>query len=300
MFDPKSIRMRGPRDDWVADRVNYLGGTDIAAIAGVNPFKTPRLVWMEKRGVSPPQDSTQPMVHGQNLELYIAQCYRRITGRKVHKSRLYRDRQYPFLGVNPDYEVRGESPPRLLECKTAGQWAGQEFGESGDTVPSQYLVQCMWQLAITGRAICDLAVLIGGQDLRLYTITRDEELIAQLKTLAIDWWQAHVVNGIPPPLTGQEPDTRMVNRQFPTANGDVIYANSELTALCRALRDQRTVVRQAEAEEHRLVNEIKSRMGESSTIEFPGGLILWKCDKNGSRRFTCRFRTSIEAAAVVG
>lgn len=36
-------------DEWVAQRRHGIGGSDVAAILGVNPYKTPYHVWLEKR-----------------------------------------------------------------------------------------------------------------------------------------------------------------------------------------------------------------------------------------------------------
>ena len=175
MMNFAALQMCPPSPKWIENRSTYLGGADIAAIAGVHPYKTALGVYLEKTGFKPAAEPTQAMVHGRNLKVYIARCYRRLTGRRVHRSRFYRDRDVPFFAVNPDYEVRGERPLRLVQCKTTGYFAGQAFGDEADAVPDHYFVQCMWQVAITGRSVCDLAVLIGGQDLRIYSISRDEE-----------------------------------------------------------------------------------------------------------------------------
>lgn len=154
------LAMRSPSAEWVERRRSYLGGTDVAAILEVHPFRTPRMVYLEKKGLVEPPVLNESMVHGQNLELYVMRLYRLETGRRLHRSRFFRHREFPFLGVNPDYEVRGERG--LLECKTASQWAGEEFGDAPDAIPNRYRVQCLWQLALTGREWCDLGVLIGG------------------------------------------------------------------------------------------------------------------------------------------
>ena len=180
LTDPTKLQFRARSLSWIEERSTYLGGSDIAAIMGLDPYRTALGVYQEKKGLSSPLQINEPMVHGQNLELYVARCYRALTGRQIHKSHLYRHKDFPHLAVNPGYEIRSERPLRLLECRTTGYFAGQVFGQEGDGVPERYLVQCMWQLAITRRQVCDLAVLIGGQDFRIYTIERDEELITAL------------------------------------------------------------------------------------------------------------------------
>jgi predicted phage-related endonuclease len=231
------------------------------------------------------------MVHGQNLELYVAQCYSRLTGRKLHKSRFCRDKHVPYFAVNPDYETRGERPVRLVECKTAGAFMKDEWGEEGDAVPDQYLLQCMWQLAITGKQIVDLAVLIGGQDLRIYTIERDEDLIAHIRSEAMNWWETYMLSQTPPPISGMKPDTEYVNSEFSNSIEQVVYADPELDDLCIALRDARLAVNQADEYKTKLENDIKLRMKEASVLESSVGKITWKNTANGgSRRFVPKFK----------
>lgn len=290
MIDLDKLQMRPVTNDWLSERSTYLGGTDIAAIMDLHPYRTATSVYLEKKGLAAPVDLNQPMVHGQNLELYVAQCYSKVTGRKLHKSKLYRMKDCPFFAANPDYEVRGERPLRLVECKTAGQWAGQEFGNEGDAVPDQYLVQCMWQLAITRRQVCDLAVLIGGQDFRIYTIERDEELIHTLGKRAFEWWRDYILSDCPPPLTGHQADTAMIKDRWPESNTDEMYAHPDLDELCIALRDARITADTCSKDVARLSNIIKEEMGECGTLQTSIGTITWRCDANGTRRFCPKFK----------
>ena len=63
---------------------------------------------------------------------------------------------------------------KLLECKTANLYSQGDWGEPGtDAIPLPYLCQCLWYLGITNLPEIDVAVLLGGSDLRIYTITRD-------------------------------------------------------------------------------------------------------------------------------
>jgi len=289
-MDLEQLQMRPVSADWLNNRSTYLGGTDIAAIMGLHPYKTAMSVYLEKKGLATPTELNEPMLHGQNLELYVAQLYSRATGRKLHKSKLYRMKDVPFLAANPDYEVRGERPLRLVECKTAGTWAGQEFGEECDAVPDQYLVQCMWQLAITKREICDLAVLIGGQKFRVYTINRDNELISDLGKRAFAWWQDYILADCPPPLTGHVADVAYIKGKWPESNTDELYACPELEQICKELRDARIANDACAKEVARLSNIIKDEMGNAGILKTSVGNITWKTDANGTRRFCPKFK----------
>lgn len=290
-IDPAAMQLRGPSQDWVDERCTYLGATDVAAIMRLHPYITPLNVYQDKKGLAPQLAMNQAMVHGQNLELYVARLYSKCTGRKLHKSKLYRDKRFPHFACNPDYEIRGERPLRLLECKTAGYWGGQIFGEQGDAVPDQYLIQCMWQLAITGRQVCNLGVLIGGQDFRIYTIERDEDVIRELRAKADEWWQTYILSDCPPPLTGDKPDTQWVKDEYPSSvDGNVLYAPPVIDDMCIELRTVREGVKALSSEQARLENEIKHYMKEAAVLESSAGQITWKSSKSGSRSFCCKFK----------
>jgi putative phage-type endonuclease len=283
------LQIRRNSKEWLEQRSTYLGGTDIAAILGLHPYKTPRIVYMEKKGLATPPELNQPMLHGINLEAYIARLYRLDTGRRLRKSRFRRDSEIPFFAANPDYDVIGES--RLLECKTAGAWAGQEFGAETDAVPNQYLVQCMWQLMVTGREVCDLGVLIGGQDYRTYEIPRDEELIATLRQKAESWWNQYIVNDQAPPITGERADTELVKQQYPTNMQDcAMYAPPDVEELMAELREYTILQKKVDERVDRCKNAIKEHMGDYGELHGEPGVISWKCDKNGKRAFRCQFR----------
>jgi predicted phage-related endonuclease len=77
---------------------------------------------------------------------------------------------------------------QILECKTAGIHGARLWR---DGVPEYVQLQVMHQLAVTGHRAADVAVLVGGQELRIFRIERDEALIARL----IEMEQAVLANG---------------------------------------------------------------------------------------------------------
>ena len=38
------------RDDWLQERSKGIGGSDVATVLGLNPYKTPLSLWEEKTG----------------------------------------------------------------------------------------------------------------------------------------------------------------------------------------------------------------------------------------------------------
>jgi putative phage-type endonuclease len=190
------------RKEWVRARRLGLGGSDAAAALGFSPYTTPYELYLEKRGEVPDKDlSDNPFVEwGSRLEDVISDAYSEKTGQKVHRvNRILKHPEHPWMLANLDRRIVGDK--RGLEVKTANAWSGRDaetWGASGtDIVPEHYLLQCAHYLAVTGYTAFDLCVLIGGNDLRIYTIARNEALIAHLIEGESAFWNL-VKTGVPP------------------------------------------------------------------------------------------------------
>ena len=174
------------RADWLQVRQQGIGSSDAAAAVGLSPYKSPLQLWAEKTGQArfpepDPQDDRHPMYWGTLLEPIVAAHYTRRTGRRVRRiNAVLQHPQHPWMLANVDREVMGSSEVQLLECKTAGLHGARLWQ---DGVPEYVQLQVMHQLAVTGKAACDVAVLIGGQELRIHRIERDETVIGRLIAL---------------------------------------------------------------------------------------------------------------------
>lgn len=137
--------------EWLALRKTGIGGSDAPVVCGMSPWKSALELYLEKRGEAEPEDlsDNDAVRFGTLLEDVIADEYVRRTGRKVRRvNRQLRAKDHPFMVANLDRDVVGQ--PRILECKTAGIHAKDEWGEQGtDEVPEYYLLQCTHYLAAT-------------------------------------------------------------------------------------------------------------------------------------------------------
>ena len=180
--------------DFSVDRCKYIGGSDIGAILGLSKFRTPVEVWMEKTGKETKQLDSLHLRFGSFAEEFVASEYARSTGIELlHDESIYIHPTHSFMSAHIDRFILGDGggkpPTRILECKTANPFARGEWGEPGtDQVPMSYLCQCIWYMAITGIEQCDLAVLFGNSDFRIYEIVRDLELEALVIEKALHIW----------------------------------------------------------------------------------------------------------------
>lgn len=200
------------RQAWLAERRGGIGSSDAAACIGYKPkegrvYGTPLSVYLDKLGLLPPRDS-QPMKWGRLLEGVVAAAYQEETGRDVltPAQPLFRHPALAWMLASPDRLSVGDDT-RILECKTANAWEAGAWGvPHTDEVPEAYLIQVQHQLAVLDLVRADIAVLIGGQDFRVYTVERDDAFTAHLAALEHDFWRL-VEARTPPEPDWQHPDT---------------------------------------------------------------------------------------------
>lgn len=204
------------REKFLANRKKGIGGSDVAAILGFSPYKSPYQLWLDKTGRSEKSEQNESAHFGNLLEDVVAKEFSRRSGMKVQrvKQQLFLDAHPWAIGnidravINP--EISGNvrfkdgalTTDQLLECKTASEYMSKLFGEQDtDQIPDYYLTQCLWYLMITGCQVIHLAVLIGGNKFRMYRIERDEDLIKSIFNQVKAFWFNHVLADVPPDPT---------------------------------------------------------------------------------------------------
>lgn len=189
-------------------RSHGIGGSDAGIIAGVNPRKTPVTLWLEKTGRVPPEDlSDNELVEwGHELEDIIGKVWARRQsikqGREVKIRRINRtlfSKAQPFMLAHIDFDIVGSNEG--LECKNAASWMGNYWGdEETDDVPLYYLIQGVHYMHVWDTAAWNFGVLIGGNELRSYRVTRDADAEKQLIDLERKFWTCVETDVPPPPI----------------------------------------------------------------------------------------------------
>lgn len=182
------------RAAWLAERRNSIGASEAAAVLGVCRYRAPIDVWQHKLGLAPDTLENEAMRWGTLLEPLIASEYTHRTGREVTAAQEFvRHPDHPWMTATLD----GIAGDRLLEIKTASAWAREWGDEDTDQIPDNYMVQVHHQMACTGHARADVAVLIGGQRLRVYEVERNDDLIGAMLEREREFWD-HVRSRTPP------------------------------------------------------------------------------------------------------
>lgn len=275
------------------ERMGGLGGSDMGAILGLNRYRSPLDVWMEKTGRKPGFDGNLQTRFGSYAEEFVAREYCEQTGNRVQRFNAML-RRGVILGhvdrlVIPEGAKRASwrdqvRTDRGLEAKTASAFAAgrdSEWGEAGtDAVVDSYNIQCRVYMALTDCQYWDLAVLFGNQEFRVYHLTRDMELEGYIMEQSERWWRDYVVSDVPPPPISEAEARQRWPRHDP---GKLLTASGDLEAVIKAYAGEKA--RAAEIE--KLLQSIKDKLipalGDAETVASDTGQILatYKANKDG-------------------
>lgn len=262
------------KQEWLRERKNYLGGTDLAAIAGLNPYRTALDVYLDKTSDDINEETNSAMRWGNLLEDVVAKEYAEVTGQKIEiePNTIYHP-SMKFLGANIDRWVGDKE--YVLECKTAGFNKNKEWGDSGtDQIPESYLIQCAFYASICDVPKVDIAVLIGGQDFRIYTYNRNKDLEDKIIKIGINFWHNHIEKRIPPKCV----NTRDTFNLFPQSNYQEIVAEDNIIQKWEELKVAREEESRIQTNIEKLKVEIQEFMRDYDVlIDINGNVIAtWK------------------------
>ena len=180
-----------------------IGGSDVADICGLSPWKTPLEVFLEKIGErEPPQLDDNPSIYwGNKMEPLLAEEFSLKTGLNVYEcKKSFVHPEYTFMRANVDRLIEGDAgKDAFLEIKTAKSSQRKFWGEDGSSdIPTQYLLQVAHYCMVLDKTKAYVAVKIDSNDFRILEYIRDPQLEEKLIFIESKFWNEHVLKRIPP------------------------------------------------------------------------------------------------------
>lgn len=282
--------------EFLRRRQSGIGGSDISAVLGISPWKTPLAVWQSKvLPITPDdvQEMSEAAYWGTALEDLVAREYakrtghtiQRITAQLKHPKHDWLVSNLDRVIVTPGSRARVDSNGMLqgadfvLEVKTASAYKAQDWGKDGDeeAIPLHYQAQAMGYLAVTGLPYCEFATLIGGQKFVTKRLERDEDVIKTIIERCEAFWFDNVVaRKQPDPVNADD-----VLRLFPSDNGKAIEASTEALIAYNEAVALRQQISEAEEDLDKRIEVIKLALGESAVLATNGKpLLTWKASKS--------------------
>jgi putative phage-type endonuclease len=268
-------------DEWLDLRRSGIGGSDAGAAVGVDPYRTPYELFVEKvDGPDPDPDMNNAMYWGNVFEPVLRQEYVKMTSEGLMPPRdtegIYIDEKYPFmLATLDDMTVSG----RLVEYKTSryGKGWGKEETQS---IPPHYMVQVQHYMSVMGCDVTDVAVLIGGQDFRIYEITANRALQSAIIEAESEFWDCVEKDDPPDPVSVTE-----AIRKFKMSEPTQVVADYTMEVAYRALHKTRDDIKEMQSHEDALKLTIMNYMGSNEVLVDLVGkeMVTWKKSKGRER-----------------
>lgn len=143
------------RKDWLTHRKGRIGGSDCAAILGMNPYKTNVQLWEEKTGRSTPEDiSGKPYVqYGHDAEPHLRALYAldHPDSRIFYTdNNMWLNDKFPWAHASLDgWLVDRNGRKGILEIKTTNIMQNMTKEKWNDRVPDNYYLQVLHYLMVT-------------------------------------------------------------------------------------------------------------------------------------------------------
>ncbi len=269
------------KKEWENLRASTIGGSDAAAILGLNPHKSAYALWAEKTGKVIPEDISgkEAVRLGTDLEDYVAHRFMEKTGKKVRRENytVFRD-DMPYAHANYDRLVIGERAG--LEIKTTNALNLKRF-KNGE-YPANYYVQACHYLLISGLDRWYLAVLVLGIEFKVFTIERDEAELAALKMAEENFWEM-IQNDLPPEIDGMDSTVDALNATFlvsdPNAEDvDLTRCAADLAILDECSRQIKELEEKKKAAQARVMETL----GAAEKGFYGGYSVSWKSQKRST------------------
>lgn len=263
------------RQEWLEERTRGIGGSDASIILGLNKYRTPFELWLEKTGQTNVEESQAEAAYfGNLLEEVVAKEFEIRSGKKVRRNNfMMQHPEYNFITANIDRKVVGEDA--ILECKTASAFLAKDW--ESEEIPAPYLVQVQHYLGVTGYKHAYIAVLIGGQRFVWKDIERDEELIQMIFDAEVHFWNHHVLGNVPPALDGSSAAEKFLKERYAESEeGKTVDLAFEYKEKLDNLLELKQNIKQLQELAKQTENELKHELKEAETGFVKNYQVDWK------------------------
>jgi putative phage-type endonuclease len=264
-----------------------IGASEIAAVAGISDWEGPWEVYARKKELIDGPEQTEEMFWGKTFEPVIAGVFSARMDLPIawHDKRVYSPTR-PWQYASPDAFILTEPKRQILEIKTAGQYrAGEWDREAGneDGVPEYYVAQVAWQMSVCELDLAYIAVLIGGNDFRVYKIARDPVLEEILIEEGETFWRQYLLPGVEPPLSGSRQARDYLRKRYPREREKLrpaTVAETEMLAEYASVRSQLALLEERKGV---LENQLTRAIGDHEGLAWERGKMTWKKARDSAK-----------------
>jgi putative phage-type endonuclease len=221
------------RTKWLSQRINSIGGSEIAKIVGYSKYGSALTTYNDKMGISEKFKGNIHTKFGNRMEPLIREWVQEDFEKATNiKLKTY---EYPFMMVHKEYEFLSANIDGLavtnenfryyenldtgeiknipqgelfgIEIKTAGEFLKKMW--MGEEIPDEYYCQCQWYMGVTGLKYF-LIIYLLGKEVKWKVVPRNDEDIKMLQDAGINFWNNNILAKVPPAPIGLECETKEI------------------------------------------------------------------------------------------
>lgn len=262
------------RKEWLRLRKKGIGGSDAAAVCGMNRWRGPLDVFLDKTSDAIADNDNEAMYWGRVMEPVLRDEFSKRTNLKVESVPfMFQFKEHPFMLADIDGIVHEkDGTVSLLEIKTANGFAAKDWE---DGLPPEYYIQTQHYIAVCDLPKAYVAVLIGGNNFRYEEISRDEETIQTIIAMEASFWNNHVLTKIPPPVDATSENA--LSNMFPKSNGTSIILPEEADRLIATIEESKMLEDEIKKNRTESENGLKALLKDAECGKTPSGYsVRWK------------------------
>lgn len=287
-------------DRWLAARGLGIGASEIAALLGMDPYRTAVDLYLEKTGQAEGFTGNYPSRRGQHMESFVlAEYARQHPGTIIETApddipSILCHADVPEARCSLDALAHDRDETIAVEVKTCGH---RQRGKWADgAVPDGYALQVMYQLAITGLQKAVIVADVAG-DYEERIILRDDAMCERMIATVQQWWHDHIVAGVEPTPDPVRDRDRLA---------DLWPADDRLPAvvvsddLAQRLRDAKAAAAAAKTDLEVVTAEIQIAMQRATAAVTPDGepVAKWTASKGRESIDTTALKAALPDVAA--
>ncbi len=258
-------------DEWLAERDNGIGASEVATLLGLNPYQSPVDLWLTKTGQAEGFTGNYASRRGQHMEAFVLAAYSDAHPRAIIDTA---PADIPSIIAHPDVpEARcsldalahTKEQSVVVEIKTGNHRQRSKWADGA--MPDTYVLQVMYQLAVTGLDVAHVAADIGG-DYEERVVVRDDKLCDRLLAAVQEWWTQHIVAGTMPTVDPVRDRDRLADLWTPDPTLPAAVVGHDLAA---QLRDAKAAAAAAKTDLEVVTAQVQIAMQCATAAVDPDG-----------------------------
>ena len=277
------------REQWLKEKEKGLGGSEIAAVLGYNPYKTPYKLWQEKTGRVDQFKGNNITESGQFIEDGIARWWEYRSGNKLIKSSdddvLYIHPEKSFVRGTPDrrfFNKNETDDDGNLLFNGKGVLEVKESARDKVTTSERYC-QLQWYCGILGYDGGTIVVK-SPFDREIYwdSYSFDPDFFSLMMEQAEHFWTKHVLADVPPDPISKED----IKELFPShVEEKIVEATDFVKEDVDQLKETQRKKKEYEEKEKEIKDRIISFAQDADTVKYGDDILLTYRKTKDSTKF---------------